>query len=111
MDVQALDTGRHRAMVVVDPQDRRKLKGFLYMSGIYSPSIERAEESVRAENIQVRFYHQMPRQMVERRMLQGLADKMTAPDAGQRRSTRRSSARRSATFASPFHPSDRQYPL
>ena len=78
MDVQALDTGRHRAMVVVDPQDRRKLKGFLYMSGIYSPSIERAEESVRAENIQVRWYHQMPRQMVERRMLQGLADKMVA---------------------------------
>ena len=78
MDVQAMDTGRHRAMVVVDPQDRRNLKGFLYMSGIYSPSIERAEESVRAENIQVRWYHQMPRQMVERRMLQGLADKMVA---------------------------------
>ena len=78
MDVQALDTGRHRAMVVVDPQDRRKLKGFLYMSGIYSPSIERAEYSEQAENIQVRFYHQMPRRLVERRMLQGLADKMTA---------------------------------
>ena len=78
MDVQALDTGRHRAMVVMDPNDRRKLKGFLYMSGIDSPSIERAEESVRAENIQVRWYHQMPRRLVERRMLQGLADKMTA---------------------------------
>ena len=78
MDVQAMDTGRHRAMVVVDPQDRRKLKGFLYMAGVNSPSIERAEESVRAENIRVRFYHQMPRRLVERRMLQGLADKMTA---------------------------------
>ena len=78
MDVQAMDTGRHRAMVVVDPKDRRKLKGFLYMSGVNSPSIERAEESVRAENIQVRWYHQMPRRLVERRMLQGLADKMTA---------------------------------
>ncbi len=78
MDVHAMDTGRHRAMVIVDPNDRRKLKGFLYMSGIYSPSIERAEESVRAENIQVRWYHQMPRQLVERRMLQGLADKMVA---------------------------------
>ena len=77
MDVQALDTGRHRAMVVVDPQDRRKLKGFLYMSGIYSPSIERAEYSEQARNIQVRWYHQMPRRLVERRMLQGLADKMT----------------------------------
>ena len=78
MDVQAMDTGRHRAMVVVDLKNRRNLKGFFYMSGIYSPSIERAEESVRAENIQVRWYHQMPRQMVERRMLQGLADKMVA---------------------------------
>ncbi len=77
LDVEALDTGRHRAMVVVDPTDRRQLKGFLYMSGINSPSIERAEESVRAENIQVRWYHQMPRRLVERRMLQGLADKMT----------------------------------
>jgi len=78
LDVQALDTGRHRAMVVVDPKDRRQLKGFLYMSSLYSPAIERAEESVRAENMQVRWYHQMPRQMVERRMLQGLADKMVA---------------------------------
>ena len=78
MDVQAMDTGRHRAMVVVDPKDRRKLKGFLYMSGLYSPSIDRAEYSEQAESIQVRWYHQMPRQMVERRMLQGLADKMTA---------------------------------
>ncbi len=77
LDVEALDTGRHRAVVVVDPNDRRQLKGFLYMSGINSPSIERAEESVRAENIQVRWYHQMPRRLVERRMLQGLADKMT----------------------------------
>ena len=78
MDVQALDTGRHRAMVVVDPKDRRKLKGFLYMSGVYSPSIERAEYSEQAENIRVRWHHQMPRQLVERRMLQGLADKMVA---------------------------------
>ncbi len=78
MDVQAMDTGQHRAMVVVDPQDRRKLKGFLYMSGIYSPSIERAEYSEQAENRQVRWYHQMPRRLVERRMLQGLADKMVA---------------------------------
>ena len=78
MDVQAMDTGRHRAMVVVDPKDRRNLKGFLHLSGIFSPSIERAEDSERAENNLVRFYHQMTRRLVERRMLQGLADKMTA---------------------------------
>ena len=75
MDVQALDTGRHRAMVVVDPQDRRQLKGFLYMSNVYSPSIERAER----ENIasEARLFLQT-RQMAEKRMLHGLADKMVA---------------------------------
>ena len=83
MDVQAMNTGQHRAMVVVDPKDRRNLKGFLYMSGIYSPSIERAEYSEQAEYRQaehrpVQFYQQMPRRWVERRMLQGLADKMVA---------------------------------
>ena len=79
LDVQALDTGRHRAMVVVDPQDRRKLKGFLYMSGIYSPSIERAEyEQAKGPRARAYYDDQMPRRMVERRMLQGLADKMTA---------------------------------
>ena len=48
-------------MVVVDPQDRCKLKGFLYMAGVYSPSIDRAEYSQQAEDMQVRWYHQMPR--------------------------------------------------
>jgi hypothetical protein len=71
MDVQALDTGRHRAMVVVDPKDRRKLKGFLYLSNVYSPSIERAESETS------RRLHQT-RQIQEKRMLQGLADKMVA---------------------------------
>ena len=80
MDVQAMDTGRHRAMVVVDPQDRRKLKGFLYMSGIYSPSIERADRE-QDEYRRPGWWNammEMPRRLVERRMLQGLADEMTA---------------------------------
>ena len=75
-----MDTGRHRAMVVVDPQDRRKLKGFLYMSGIYSPSIERAD-SEQDEYRRPGWWNammQMPRRLMERRMLQGLADEMTA---------------------------------
>ncbi len=71
MDVQAMDTGQHRAMVVVNPQDRRQLKGFLYMSNVYSPSIERAESETSRRLLQTR-------QMVENRMLQGLADKMVA---------------------------------
>ena len=69
MDVQALDTGRHRAVVIVDPADRRKLKGFLYLSNVYSPSIERAERETSRRLFQ-------NRQMEEKRMLQGLADKM-----------------------------------
>ena len=77
MDVEAMDTGQHRAMVVVDPKDRRKLKGFLYMSGVCSPSIERAQAE-QVVGAQGHFYYddQTPRQMIERRMLQGLADKM-----------------------------------
>ena len=71
MDVEALDTGRHRAMVVVDPKDRRKLKGFLYLSNVYSPSIERAEPETSRRLWQTR-------QIQEKRMLHGLADKMVA---------------------------------
>ena len=72
MDVQAMDTGQHRAMVVVDPKDRRQLKGFLYMSNVYSPSIQRTEvEGPPRRLLQTR-------QMVENRMLQGLAEKMVA---------------------------------
>ncbi|MCY4605660.1 MAG: DUF4159 domain-containing protein [Gemmatimonadetes bacterium] len=81
MDVPALDTGRHRAMVVVDPSDRRKLKGFLYLSNVHSPSIEQAEQ----EHIDLggrRMYQtrqlDQTRQMVEKRMLHGLADKLVA---------------------------------
>ena len=71
MDVQAMDTGQHRAMVVVDPKDRRQLKGFLYMSNVYSPSIEGAESRTSRRLWQTR-------QIREKRMLQGLADKMVA---------------------------------
>ena len=66
MDVEAMDTGRHRAVVIVDPTDRRKLKGFLYLSNVHSPSIERAEQG------------KLTRQVAEKRMLHGLADKMVA---------------------------------
>ena len=77
MDVQALDTGQHRAMVVVDPQDRRSLKGFLYLSNVYSPSIERAEwENIGSETR--RLFLSQTRQVTEKRMLHGLADKMVA---------------------------------
>ena len=72
MDVQALDTGRHRAMVVIDPKDRRQLKGFLYLSGIHSEALERADASSRSERS-----GGWSRSVAERRMLQTLADKMS----------------------------------
>ena len=66
MDVEAMDTGRHRAMVVVDPQDRHKLKGFLYLSGIHSEALERADAREVAERSEG-----WSRSIAERRMLQG----------------------------------------
>ncbi|MEW6752014.1 MAG: DUF4159 domain-containing protein [Candidatus Latescibacterota bacterium] len=41
--VEALDSGRHRALVVVDPEDRRNLKGFVHLTAIHSPAVDRAE--------------------------------------------------------------------
>ena len=72
MDVQALDTGRHRAMVVVDPKDRRQLKGFLHLSSVHSEALERAEASVGSERS-----GGWSRSVAEQRILQGLADKMS----------------------------------
>ena len=72
LDVEALDTGRHRALVVVDPKDRRQLKGFLYLSGIHSEALERADASSRSERS-----GGWSRSVAERRMLQTLADKMS----------------------------------
>ena len=71
LDVDALDIGRHRALVVVDPRDRRNLKGFLYLSGVHSEALERAESEVMPRSGFVR------RSVAERRTLQGLADKMS----------------------------------
>ena len=72
MDVEAMDTGRHRAMVVVDPKDRRNLKGFLYMSSVHSEALERAEASAGSERS-----GGWSRTISEQRILQGLADKMS----------------------------------
>ena len=72
LDVDALDTGRHRALVVVDPRERRNLKGFLYLSGIHSEAFERAEASPPLPRSSG-----WSRSIAERRTLQGLADKMS----------------------------------
>ena len=72
LDVDALDTGHHRALVIVDPRDRRNLKGFLYLSGIHSEALERAETSSSKTRS-----GGWSRSIAERRILQGLADKMS----------------------------------
>ncbi len=72
LDVEAMDTGQHRAMVVVDPKDRRQLKGFLYLSSVHSEALERAEASAASERS-----GGWSRSIAEQRMLQGLADKMS----------------------------------
>ena len=80
MDVQALDTGQHRAMVVVDPQDRRQLKGFLYLSSVHSEALERAEARAAFEaqsGWSPEHGGGWSRSIAERRILQGLADKMS----------------------------------
>ena len=78
LDVDALDTGRYRAAVVVDPQNRHKLKGFLYLSGVSSPGIEQAElESPWPRRCWGARLHGILRRDAERQSLQGLADKMT----------------------------------
>ena len=39
LDVDALDTGRYRALVVQDPSDRRNLRGFVRFTAVSVPSI------------------------------------------------------------------------
>ena len=40
MDINALDTGRYRALVVQDPEDRRKVKGYVHLTSVYAESME-----------------------------------------------------------------------
>ena len=40
LSIESLDTGQYQAMVVQDPNDKRKVKGFFHLAGVYSPSIE-----------------------------------------------------------------------
>ena len=40
LDVDALDTGRYRALVVEDPTDKRNLRGFVHFTAVSVPSID-----------------------------------------------------------------------
>ena len=41
VDLEALDTGRHQALVVEDPQDKRNIKGFVRLRLAYSESMQK----------------------------------------------------------------------
>ena len=43
LDVEHLDTGRYRALVVLDPADRRNLEGYVHFSAVAIPSVRRLE--------------------------------------------------------------------
>ncbi len=43
LDVEHLDTGRYRALVVQDPSDRRNLEGYVHFSAVAIPSVRRLE--------------------------------------------------------------------
>ncbi|MEW6753728.1 MAG: DUF4159 domain-containing protein [Candidatus Latescibacterota bacterium] len=78
LGVEALDTGRHRALVVVDPRDPKKLAGFLYLSSIYTELMERAErESGTGRRGNLLQSTEGQRRRAERETLQGLAEKMS----------------------------------
>ena len=76
VDVQALDSGRHRALIVVDPSDRRGIKGFLYLASISSELIAAAERQ--AWPLRRFSPPGVDRRLAEAEMLHGLADKMSS---------------------------------
>ena len=41
LDIEALDTGKHHAMVIQDPHDKRRVRGFFHIALVYSISQER----------------------------------------------------------------------
>ena len=47
IDIDALDTGRYRAMVVQDPTDKRQIRGFLHLASAYPAGISLPENEAR----------------------------------------------------------------
>jgi len=41
MDIKSLDTGRVRGLVVIDPSDKQKVRGFLHLVSVYAESMEK----------------------------------------------------------------------
>ena len=51
VDVDALDTGKYRAMVIQDPNDKRMMKGFLHLGVVYCESIFATDRSPAQWNV------------------------------------------------------------
>lgn len=79
LDVQALNTGKYRAVVIVNPKDKKQIKGFLSLSSVYSEGIERAEldNPFQRRGNSMAGIQPVSRQVAERQTLQGLADQLT----------------------------------
>jgi len=41
LDIDALDTGKYHAMVIQDPRDKKKIKGYFHVSAVYARSMKR----------------------------------------------------------------------
>ncbi|MEW6752019.1 MAG: DUF4159 domain-containing protein [Candidatus Latescibacterota bacterium] len=74
LGVEALDTGRHPALVVVAPHDPRRLKGYLHLGRVTSDGLERAEVGSPFP----RRGNRVPRGVAEAQALQGLSDCMNS---------------------------------
>jgi hypothetical protein len=51
VDVDALDTGKYRAMVIQDPNDKRMMRGFLHLGVVYCESIMATTRSPSGINV------------------------------------------------------------
>ena len=46
LDIDALDTGQYHAMVILDPADKRNIRGFIHLAVVYSETIDAREREV-----------------------------------------------------------------
>ena len=76
IDPANFDTGRHRSVILVDPADRQGLKGYLHLASVTSPTVERAEAEDPFKARASFWWLSTERSIIEKRMLQGLADIM-----------------------------------
>ena len=60
LDVDAMDTGRYRALVIQDPNDKQGLKGFVKFARVVSGVLDRGSRKIRGTGQGTRFLHRTP---------------------------------------------------